>query len=227
MNSILNSISSGDLEVRQAPQEIPIKEDSIIDLLQNSEIEFKSCPKLDKPVFDLNTGFGNNNELHYNLPCTKPKLQTPLYVENYLSEFVTSEEKAAARKALGIYGGEDIITMNLLTAEDKTPPIIEILNASVKQMRKGGKLFLPITNTQAVFDKKGVTLDVHLNNVNKSLEEQQKTLNFLLSPSNNKQLTSLGDVTKFLQGFNNGDTLHNTLDELSQEMLRFEKTGQI
>jgi hypothetical protein len=38
-------------------------------------------------------------------------------------------------------------------------------------------------------------------------------------------ITSLGDVKLFLQGFNNGDNLHNTIDTMNQEMLRFEKTG--
>ena len=43
--------------------------------------------------------------------------------------------------------------------------------------------------------------------------------------SNYEQITSLGDVNLFLQGFKNGDTLHNELDEIKQEMLRFEETG--
>jgi hypothetical protein len=31
----------------------------------------------------------------------------------------------------------------------------------------------------------------------------------------------------FLKGFDNGDNLRNTLDEMNQDMLRFESTGQI
>ena len=42
MSSILNSISSGDLQVQHVPKEKPVKEDSIIELLQNSEIEFET-----------------------------------------------------------------------------------------------------------------------------------------------------------------------------------------
>ena len=49
----------------------------------------------------------------------------------------------------------------------------------------------------------------------------------ILQVSKQKQISSLGDVTLFLQGFNNGDNLHNKLDEMNQEMLRFEQTGQI
>jgi hypothetical protein len=41
------------------------------------------------------------------------------------------------------------------------------------------------------------------------------------------KISSLGDVTTFLQGFNNGDNLRQTLDTMNQEMLRFETTGQI
>ena len=95
MSSILNSISSGDLQVQQVPGEIPVKEDSIIDLLQNSEIEFNTCPSLPNKLDGMNTGFGEGQELHYDIPCKKPELKTPLYKDNYLAEFVTEEEKAA------------------------------------------------------------------------------------------------------------------------------------
>lgn len=225
MISILNSISSGDLQVQKVPEDIPIKEDSIMDLLQNSEIEFKTCPKPNNSLQNFNTGFSANNDLHFNLSCIE--LKTPLYKENYLREFESLEEKAAARRALGIFGNSDIVTMDLLTAEDRKPSVSEILKAPIKSMRKGNELFMPVTNTQAVLDKNGATLDVLLDNVNKTLDKHQNTLDFLLSPSNNKELTSLGDVTKFLQGFNNGDNLYETLDEINQEMIRFEKTGNI
>jgi hypothetical protein len=43
--------------------------------------------------------------------------------------------------------------------------------------------------------------------------------------SGNTEITSLGDVKLFLQGFNNGDNLHTTLTQMNEEMLRFEKTG--
>ena len=55
MNSILNSISSGDLQVQQSPRDIPIKQDSIINLFQNSEIEFKTCPEFKKNLENSNT----------------------------------------------------------------------------------------------------------------------------------------------------------------------------
>ena len=126
MSSILNSISSGELQVQKAPEVKPVKEDSIIDLLQNSEIEFElqhkaepappkviledipidsflnekepvkkedsisdllqnsdikltTCPKIENDLDDVNTGFGENNDLHYDDPCAKPELKTPLY----------------------------------------------------------------------------------------------------------------------------------------------------
>lgn len=225
MISILNSISSGDLQVQKVPEDIPVKEDSIMDLLQNSEIEFKTCPKPNNSLQNFNTGFSANNDLHFDIHCVD--LKTPLYKENYLREFESLEEKAAARRALGIFGSSDIVTMDLLTAENRKPSVSEILKAPIKSMHKGNELFVPITKVQAVFDKNGVALDVLLNNVNKILDTHQNTLDFLLSPSNNKELTSLGDVTKFLQGFNNGDNLYETLDDINQEMIRFEKTGNI
>lgn len=58
MSSILNSISSGDLQVQQVPGEIPVKEDSIVELLQSSEIEFDTCPKFEDKLDNFNTGFG-------------------------------------------------------------------------------------------------------------------------------------------------------------------------
>ena len=58
MSSILNSISMGELQVQNVPEVTPIKEDSIIDLLQSSEIEFDTCPKLENRLDNFNTGFG-------------------------------------------------------------------------------------------------------------------------------------------------------------------------
>jgi hypothetical protein len=43
--------------------------------------------------------------------------------------------------------------------------------------------------------------------------------------SNSKNITSLGDIAAFLKGFNNGDNLHDTLDSMNKEMVRFEATG--
>jgi hypothetical protein len=90
-------------------------------LLQNSEIEFETCPKLEDKLEGMNTGFGENNDLHFKDTCRPPSLQVPLYQANYLSEFKTEEEKAAARHALGIYNKGDVVAMSLLTAEDDLP----------------------------------------------------------------------------------------------------------
>jgi hypothetical protein len=104
--------------VQQTPREIPVNQDSIVDLFQNSEIEFKTCPDFKKNLDNFNTGFGENNDLHYESLCKSPDLKTPLYQENFLREFVTEEEKAAARHALGLYNKGDVVAMSLLTAED-------------------------------------------------------------------------------------------------------------
>ena len=227
MSSILNSISSGDLQVQETPREQPVKEDSIIELLQNSEIEFATCPKLEDNLDDFNTGFGENNDLHYESKCTKPELKVPLYQQNYLSEFVTEEEKAAARHALGLYNKGDVVAMSLLTAEDGNPTSNQWLNATIKQLRKGDKFFTPFTQFKAVFDTDGVTLDVRLREMNQIITAQQREIVKINQVSGETSITSLGDVKLFLQGFNNGDNLHTTLTEMNEEMLRFEKTGQI
>ena len=227
MSSILNSISAGDLQVQQAIQDIPVKEDSIINLLQNSEIEFTTCPKVEDKLLNVNTGFGENNDLHYETPCKKPELKTPLYLENYLREFNTEEERAAVRHALGLYNKEDIVAMSLLTSEDTLPTQNDWDFATIKQLRKGDKFFTPITQFNAVFDSSGKTLETRMFELNSTIVDQQKELMRILQVSKQEQISSLGDVTLFLQGFNNGDNLHSKLDEMSQEMLRFEQTGQI
>lgn len=226
MNSILNSISAGDLQVQQVPKEKPVKEDSIIELLQSSEIEFETCPKFEEKEFSFDTGFGENNDLHYETTC-KPDLKTPLYQENYLQEFKTEEEKAAARHALGLYNKGDVVAMSLLTAEDELPSQKQWEDVTIKQLRKGDKFFTPITQVKAVYDLEGVTLDHTIKELKSILITQQKEIVKINSVSNEKAITSLGDVKLFLQGFDNGDNLHNIIDTMNQEMLRFEQTGQI
>ena len=54
-----------------------------------------------------------------------------------------------------------------------------------------------------------------------------ETVDNIYKPTNSKVISSLGDVKLFLQGFSNGDDLHQTLEVMNQEMLRFEKTGNI
>ena len=228
MSSILNSISSGDLQVLEVPRETPIKKDSIIELLQNSEIEFETCPKLQSNnLNNFNTGFGGNSDLHFEIPCKLPELKTPLYQENFLREFLTEEDKAAARHALGIYDRNDIIAMPLLTAEEDPPTEYDWASASIKQLQKGEKFFLPITTTNAVYDSAGVTLNVTIHQIQTTISDQQKEINKINQISTSPTISSLGDVKLFLHGFNNGDSLYETLDDMNQEMLRFEKTGQI
>lgn len=213
MSTKLNSISNRNLST--------LYENSIID----SEIEFESCPK-DK-ILNFSTGFGANNELHITNPCPKSKLKTPLYQENYLSEFVTEEEKAAARRALGLYSQDDVEAMSLLTAEDTIPSQQILKKAPIKQLQKGNKFFAPVTTFKAVYDSSGITLEAKMQEMNALILKQQKELTSLSEPSKSKTITSLGDVKLFLKGFNNGDTLQETLDDMNQDLLRFEKTGQI
>lgn len=227
MNSILNSVLSGELQVQTEPKVTPVKEDSIIGLLQSDEIEFKTCPKIENDLSDINTGFGENNDLHYDTPCKNSGLKTPLYRENYLQEFVTEEEKASARHALGLYNKGDVVAMSLLTAEDKIPSQSELQKSSIKQMRKGDVFFSPITSFNAVFDSVGHTLEETINDVRSLLTTHQKELNAINKVSNSGSIISLGDVKMFLQGFKAGDSLYTTIDKINQEMLRFEKTGEI
>lgn len=267
MSSIINSISVGELQVQQVPEVKPLKEDSIIDLLQKSEIEFETCPKLEKtpepeilyeieelhkeikekpPIElldpehllmnpniqfendttdDFNTGFGSNNDLHYKDPCVKPPLKTPLYQENYLHEFETEEEKAQARRALGLYNKDDVVAMSLLTAEDTNPTKLNWSEIPVKELRKGDKPFVPITSFSAIFDSSGVSLTTRFKDLQTTIKEHQKAITDITKISNSKQITSLGDVKLFLEGFNNGDNLKERLDTINQDMLRFEKSG--
>ena len=274
MNSILNSISSGELQVQQVPEVKPVKEDSIIDLLQNSEIEFELqqnplkelkpvfeeiidfkilqkpvekkvlidsvddllqnseielniCPEIIDDLQNINTGFGKNNDLHFEDKCKPPELKTPLYLENYFKEFVTEEEKAAARHALGLYNKDDIVAMSLLTAEDSLPSQTDLLNASIKQLRKGDTFFTPFTLFNSVYNHEGITLSEIVKNLNSSIADQQKEISKINQISNSDVISSLGDVKLFLQGFNNNNNLNNILNDINKDMIKFEKTGQI
>ena len=227
MSSILNSISMGELQVQNVPEVTPIKEDSIIDLLQSSEIEFDTCPKLEDRLDNFNTGFGENNDLHFEDTCKKHMLKTPLYQENYLREFQTEEEKAAARHALGLYNKGDVVAMSLLTAEDKVPSPQEMRDVPIKQLNKGDRLFAPVTTFNAVYDSTGITLDVRVKEMQSLILTQQKEIMNITQASNTDTISSLGDVKLFLKGFNNGETLQKTLNGMNHEMLRFESTGQI
>lgn len=262
MNSILNSISPGNLQVQHVPEEKSVKKDSIIELLSRSEIEFKpeikeEQPKLEFEILhkpeppeeeeveienllqnnkvdcsysdtteEFNTGFGADKDLHYEDNC-EIKLKVPLYKENYLQEFNTEEEKASARHALGLYNKEDIVALSMLTAEDQIPSRQELLNATIKQLRKGDNFFAPVTLFNAVFDTSGNTLNSRLKNIDLEILEQKRELAKILQTTSENNISSLGDVQIFLQGFNNGEKLKTILDNREKEFLKFEKTGQI
>ena len=223
MNRNLNSISRSICLNKDKSK----KEDSIIDLLQNSEIEFGHCPNVKNNLLDFNTGFGKNNDLHYESACKKPELKVPLYHDNYLSEFATEEEKAAARHALGLYNKNDVVLLSLLTAEDSLPSTETIQEARIKQLKKGDQFFTPVTSIKSVYTSKGVTLERELETINILLNKHDKDILNILQVSTSKEVTSLGDIRIFLQGFNNGDNLRKTIDTMNQEMIRFEQTGEI
>lgn len=94
-------------------------------------------------------------------------------------------------------------------------------------MRQGDIFFTPITSFKAVYDTSGVTLDKRIKEINTSISNQKKDILNITQTSKETSITSLGDVRVFLKGFDNGDNLRNTLDEMNQDMLRFESTGQM
>lgn len=208
MSSILKSVSAGSLAKCQTSK-TSRKEDSIIDILDSS------------------TGFGENRVLHNVTSCKKPTFKTPLYQENYLGEFKTEEEKAAARRALGLFNKGDVVAMSLLTTKEELPNIQTLIGAPIKQMNQGDKLFVPVTTFTAVYDQTGVTLDKKFKEVQDLITKTSKEILNITQVSNKATITTLGDVQVFLKGFNNGDTLQDTLDSMNQENLRFEATGEI
>lgn len=208
MSSILKSVSAGSLAKCQTSR-TSRKEDSIIDILDSS------------------TGFGENRVLHNVTSCKKPTFKTPLYQENYLGEFRTEEEKAAARRALGLFNKGDVVAMSLLTTKEELPNIQTLIGAPIKQMNQGDKLFVPVTTFTAVYDQTGVTLDKKFKEVQDLITKTSKEILNITQVSNKATITTLGDIQMFLKGFNNGDNLQDTLDSINQENLRFEATGEI
>ena len=226
MSRVIKSRSSENLQTSSMSKTRLAQEDPLVYMLQNSS-EFKTCTALKDGLSNMSTGFGEGNDLYFESKCAKRKLKTPLYQENYLKEFATEEEKAAARHALGLYNKGDIVAMSLLTAEDSLPNQDAWSNVVLKQMRKGDEFFAPVTSFNAVFDSTGISLNTRINEIQSLIINHQKQLTQITEPTNAATISSLGDVEIFLQGFTNGDNLHNTLDNMNQEMLRFEKIGQI
>ena len=198
----------------------------VIESPQNFETECITCPEFDN-LDNFNTGFSKNNDLHYQTPCKKPELKTPLYQENYFSEFKTEEEKAAARHALGLYDNTDVVLMTLLTAENGVPTQDVWEAAEIKQMQNGYEFFIPLTSFNAVYDSNGKTLDSRVRELQSIIQNNQKEINKINQASSGSTITSLKDVKLFLEGFNNGETLRETIDSMNQQMVRFEKTGLI
>ena len=226
MSNRLNSISKRLLESNRSLLQSP-KKDATIEFLQNSGIGFGTCSTCKDTDYEFQTGFGSHDVLYLDGKCSKPKLSIPLYKENFLSEFKTEEEKAAARHALGLYNKGDVVGMSLLTTDNGLPSGAQWLEAEILQLKRGDKFFTPLTSTDSVYDSEGTTLSTRLSNLQTSILEQKEEITKLTKISTEKTITSLGDVKVFLQGFNNGDVLKDTLDEITQGQIRFEKTGEI
>lgn len=228
MSNRLNSISKRLLESNNSLLQSPQKDDTI-EFLQNSGIGFGTCSTCQDTDtdYEFQTGFDSHDVLYLEKECSKPKLNIPLYKENFLSEFKTEEEKATARHALGLYNKGDVVGMSLLTTDDGLPSGAQWLEAEILQLKRGDKFFTPLTSTDSVYDSEGTTLSTRLSNLQTSILEQKKEITKLTKISTEKTITSLGDVKVFLQGFNNGDVLKDTLDEITQGQIRFEKTGEI
>lgn len=226
MSSILNSISAGDLQVPQVPGDKSAKSDSVEILMTNSKTKFENCPIDDG--FDItNTGFGEGNTLHLTSFCKKPKTKTPLYLENYLREFKTEEEKAAARNSLGLYNRGDVVTNSLLTLETYLPEQEEFNSPNIRTIYVGNTFISPIVSTTSVYHTSGKTLEDIVEEFRQTIENSTSTLQNLTSPSSNPQVTTLGDIQQLLKGFKNGNDLCEVIDTMNQEMLRFEQTGLI
>lgn len=242
-DSIIDLLQQSEIEFETCPKLEKIPEPEILYEIEEFHKEMEEKPPIElldpehlltnpniqlenDTTDDFNTGFGSNNDLHYKDPCVKPPLKTPLYKENYLNEFVTEADKAAVRQALGLYNHDDVVSLSLLTTSDDKPTNQELKEVVTKQMRQADKFFAPFTVVDAVYTTNGTTLKSVINTLNVAIENHNKELLNITKESGKEKLTSLGDITKFLQGFNNGDSLHDKLDDINQEMLRFEKLGQ-
>lgn len=229
MNSLLNSVLLGDLQVQNVPK------DSIMEFIKGTEMDLSSLSNFqcniahsnESNLDQFNTGFGNQNDLHYQDECQIHEAQIPLYKQNYLREFKTEEEKAAARHALGLYNKGDVVAMSMLTAEDDIPSQQLWDEATLKQLRKGDQFFTPLTSFKAVYNSEGDTLEYKITKIEATLKQQNQKLHNILEVSQDDVITSLGDIQQFLKGFKNGDTLNKTITDLDHQMLRFEKTGDI
>ena len=149
MSNRLNSISKRLLESNRSLLQSPQK-DATIEFLQNSGIGFGTCSTCKDTDYEFQTGFGSHDVLYLDGKCSKPKLNIPLYKENFLSEFKTEEEKAAARHALGLYNKGDVVGMSLLTTDDGLPSGAQWLEAEILQLKRGDKFFTPLTSIDSV-----------------------------------------------------------------------------
>lgn len=226
MNYSLDFIPSNNLQTPNVSRGKNFTNNDINNILTNYEMEFRTCHKSTN-LSNFNTGFDGNNDLHYETSCNSHKLKTPLYQENYFREFKTEEEKAAARHALGLYNNTDVVLMSLLTTEDYIPSQTEWAKAPIKQMQKGYEFFLPLTSFNAVYDSSGTTLDFRIKELLEQIQNSKKELDKITQVTTEPTITSLGDVKLFLAGFNNKENLRTTIDNIDQQMLRFEKIGEI
>lgn len=165
--------------------------------------------------------------MYFEDKCKIPELKTPLYQENCLREFSSESEKSEARRSLGIFTRDDVMSMSLFTVEDGIPSKQQLLTATLKKLNKGGNLFLPYTSFNAVLDSSGESLTNRLQAMRDNIAKHNEEFSKLYSESNSETISSLADVRKFLSGFKNGQTLYTTIDTMDKNMLRFKSTGKL
>lgn len=87
----------------------------------NTQTSFnKSHPNKDSIIESVDTGFGNNNTLVKD--CPRPQYKTPMYEENYLSEFNSETERKLARQNLGVYSKDEVskIVVDIIKEDTQT-----------------------------------------------------------------------------------------------------------
>lgn len=235
--SILENIkNSFDLEDENSDLVLEVpkkKEELVLPIEEAPECVFKplQCPvqiphKEGSIKDSIDTGFDLQSSLDYK-PCTPKPLQTPLYKENYLSEFETAEEKRQARHNLGIYDDWDIVEMGLINVGDaiKDKDILDELQ--IKVVKQGGNPIAVQTLASAVLvkqEQKYTSLQDVLGEYATSINKTHSRIDQLLTKSaEGAAIKTVGDINFFLGGFKNSETLVEVLGDY----LKFESKGTI
>lgn len=99
-------------------------------------IELTTIPnQRDDSLLDsVDVGFGKNNILVKK--CNKPKFNTPLFKEDYLSVFKSETEKALIRHNLGVIGAPEVtkLVKDLVSEDIKSFITIEAVETLIKDL---------------------------------------------------------------------------------------------